>query len=56
MSIYSGIFNLGIGMGALVGGIVCDYSVIDYIGIVGGTIALAAAIYMYFRLLPLVKI
>lgn len=56
MSIYSGIFNLGIGMGALVGGIVCDHSVIDYIGIVGGTIALAAAIYMYFRLLPLVKI
>lgn len=55
MSIYSGIFNLGIGMGALVGGIVCDNYIIDYIGLVGGTIALAAAIYMYFRFLPLVE-
>lgn len=56
MSIYSGIFNLGIGMGALVGGLVVDHCIIDYIGLTGGTIALSAALYMYFRFLPLVKI
>lgn len=56
MSIYSGIFNLGIGTGALVGGLVCGNYIIDYIGIVGGTIALSAAIYMYFRFLPMMKL
>lgn len=56
MSIYSGIFNLGIGMGAFIGGKVCENMVVDYIGTVGGIIALCSAIYVLFRFLPLVKI
>lgn len=55
MSIYSGIFNLGIGMGAFTGGAVCENSAVDYIGIVGGAIALCAAIYALLRFIPLVK-
>lgn len=35
MSFYSGIFNLGIGAGAFVGGIVCDHSLMAYIGYIG---------------------
>lgn len=52
MSIYSGIFNLGIGLGALMGGAVCENTKIDYIGIVGGIIALCAAVYALFRFIP----
>lgn len=52
MSIYSGIFNLGIGGGAFVGGIVCNRGMMADIGYVGGTIALAAALYAIFRYLP----
>ncbi len=53
MSLYSGIFNLGIGGGAFVGGIVCDHGMMADIGFVGGSIALVAAIYAIFRYLPL---
>ena len=54
MSLYSGIFNLGIGGGAFVGGIVCDHNLIAEIGYVGGAIALSAAVftltvYMHMR-------
>lgn len=52
MSIYSGIFNLGIGGGAFVGGYVCTYAGIDSIGLYGGAISAAAAVFCYFRLLP----
>lgn len=52
MSIYSGIFNLGIGGGAFVGGIVCARGMMADIGYVGGVIALAAALYAVFRYLP----
>lgn len=52
MSIYSGIFNLGIGGGAFVGGIVCARGMMTDIGYVGGVIALAAALYAVFRYLP----
>lgn len=45
MSIFSGIFNLGIGMGALIGGGVCSHLSISFIGIVGSAIVLAALIY-----------
>lgn len=51
-SIYSGIFNLGIGTGAFIGGLVCTYAAIDYIGYAGGAIALLAVAYIYVRLLP----
>lgn len=52
MSIYSGIFNLGIGGGAFVGGAVCAHGHMADIGYVGGIIALAAAVYCLMRYLP----
>ncbi len=45
MSIFSGIFNFGIGTGALIGGLVCTHTGISFIGITGGVIVLAALIY-----------
>ena len=52
MSIYSGIFNLGIGAGAFTGGIVCERGMMADIGYVGGTIALTAALFALFCYLP----
>lgn len=52
MSIYSGIFNLGIGGGAFVGGYVCTYSGVGSVGLFGAAISLAAALLCCFRLLP----
>lgn len=51
MSIFSGIFNLGIGMGAFIGGIVCTHSSIAHIGYVGGFIAIVATCY-YGKKMP----
>lgn len=45
MSIFSGIFNLGIGCGTLAGGAVCTYGSISYIGYVGGALALLTLAY-----------
>lgn len=45
MSIFSGIFNLGIGTGALIGGSVCTHLSISFIGVAGGAIVLAALVY-----------
>ena len=45
MSIFSGIFNFGIGTGALVGGMVCSHLSISFIGIGGGVIVLSALLY-----------
>ncbi len=42
MSIFSGIFNFGIGTGALAGGLVCTHLSIQFIGIAGGAIVLLA--------------
>lgn len=52
MSIYSGIYNIGIGTGALIGGSVCSGIGIPYIGYVGGAIVLVAAIYFVRKLMP----
>lgn len=52
MSIYSGIFNLGIGGGAFVGGIVCHNDAMFAIGYVGGIIALIAAVFCAVRFVP----
>lgn len=51
MSIFSGIFNLGIGCGTLFGGAVCTYSAISRIGFAGGLIAVGAFFYCTHRLL-----
>lgn len=45
MSISSGIFNLGIATGTLIGGGVCTHSSIAHIGYVGGLIALLTLLY-----------
>jgi len=42
MSIFSGIFNFGIGTGALAGGLVCTHLSISLIGTAGGAIVLLA--------------
>ena len=55
MSIYSGLYNVGIGTGALVGGSVCDGIGIRYIGYVGGAIALAAVIYCIRHVVPVLR-
>lgn len=52
MSVYSGIFNLGIGTGALTGGIVCSSFSLHFIGYAGGIIALAATIYCLQKAIP----
>ena len=44
MSIFSGIFNLGIGCGAFIGGRVCNDLSIRYIGYFGGAITICAAL------------
>lgn len=51
MSVFSGIFNLGIGCGTLVGGAVCTYASIAYIGYAGGLLALVALVYWRKRIL-----
>ena len=55
MSIYSGIYNVGIGSGALVGGLVCTHIGIGSIGYTGGSIALVAALYCILRLIPTLR-
>lgn len=55
MSIYSGIYNVGIGAGALVGGNVCSYMGISNIGFVGGAIGLIASAYCILRLIPILR-
>ena len=52
MSIFSGIFNLGIGSGAYVGGLVVSHLSIDYIGYAGGLIELIATLYLAVRYFP----
>ena len=52
MSIYSGIYNVGIGAGALVGGTVCANAGVASVGYVGGIIAAVAAFYCLTRFIP----
>ena len=52
MSIFSGIFNLGIGSGAYVGGLVVSRLSIEYIGYAGGAIGMIAALYLTLRYFP----
>lgn len=52
MSIFSGIFNLGIGSGAYVGGLVVSQLSIEYIGYAGGAIGVIATLYLVLRYFP----
>lgn len=45
MSIFSGIYNFGIGFGALIGGMVCTHLSISLIGVAGGVLCLAGLAY-----------
>ena len=49
--IYSGLFNLGIGGGSWIGGIVCDKGAISYIGFVGAVFAVISVLFFAFVLL-----
>lgn len=50
MSIFSGIFNLGIGSGAFVGGAICTHASIAYIGYVGALLGFIGLTYWMGRL------
>lgn len=52
MSIYSGIYNVGIGSGALVGGIVCEHVGIGCIGYIGAAIAFVAMLWCLVKFMP----
>ena len=52
MSIYSGIYNMGIGSGALVGGYVCSGLEVGFIGYAGGAIAVIASVLCVRKLVP----
>lgn len=52
MSIFSGIFNLGIGSGAYIGGVVVTHLSLGSIGYAGGVIGLLAAFFCVGRLFP----
>ena len=55
MSISSGIFNMGIGTGSYIGGLVCTHSSIAYIGYTAAIGAIAALLYWLLRLKGLYK-
>lgn len=55
MSIYSGIYNIGIGAGALVGGIVCSHIGIPFVGYVGGAVSLVSALFFLLTVTPVLK-
>ena len=52
MSIFSGIYNLGIGSGAYIGGLVVTHASLEYIGYAAGTIGIIALAYCLLRLFP----
>ena len=50
MSIFSGLFNVGIGAGSILGGIICDGPGIAWVGAVGAVVAGAGALCCTLRL------
>lgn len=53
MSIYSGLYNLGIGTGSWLGGVITTNISISYLGYIGGVIALAGVLYCLYKIVPL---
>ena len=56
MAAYSGIYNLGIGSGAFIGGRVESSLSVDYTGLAGFLVALLASGLFFCKLLPRLKI
>lgn len=56
MSLFSGIFNLGIGFGTWIGGAVAEHYDISDVGFAGGIIALIAICYGYVRLAKMIQL
>ena len=56
MSIFSGIFNLGIGCGTWLGGEVCERVSMSCVGFAGGVIAVCAAVYCAKIVVPLMGV
>lgn len=54
MSIFSGIYNVGIGSGAFIGGTVCESLGVDFVGFVGGAVAFVACAY-YVQKMPFAR-
>ncbi|MGX3044797.1 sugar transporter [Helicobacter sp. T3_23-1056] len=54
MSIFSGIYNVGIGSGAFIGGVVCERVGVEFVGFVGGGVAFVACMY-YVRKMPFAR-
>ena len=52
MSIYSGLFNVGIASGSLIGGAVTDSIGVGYVGYVGAAFATASTVILVIYLLP----
>lgn len=52
MSIFSGLFNLGIGCGAYIGGLVVTHTSLCNVGYAGGAIGIAATLYCTCRFFP----
>lgn len=55
MSIYSGIYNIGIGSGAFIGGLVLTHSSVGNVGYVGGVIGVVAFLFFYITLRKYLK-
>lgn len=55
MSVFSGIYNVGIGSGALMGGLVCTHLTIGDIGYAGGGIAALAAGFCLLWVVPIFR-
>jgi DHA1 family L-arabinose/isopropyl-beta-D-thiogalactopyranoside export protein-like MFS transporter len=55
MAIFSAIFNMGIGCGTWLGGMVCTHTSIGNIGYAGGIVALIALFYCLIRLISHMK-
>lgn len=52
MSIYSAVYNVGIGAGALIGGVICDVLDVSLIGYIGGGIASLSVFYCLLKIMP----